>query len=124
MHLPFVQANSESEHPISGSLISSLYAAAVPKSSPSNVSMPGFVNEILPSFPAVVSFEEATVGIVVENILAKLCWFFAILASVTCCFMSSLKFEFVVNAITTVNKLIPIKYEYTNLMNDFETSVK
>lgn len=34
IHFPLEQANSEIEHPISGSLISNLYAAAVPRTSP------------------------------------------------------------------------------------------
>lgn len=37
IHFPLEQANSDNEHPIRGSLMSSLYAAAVPRTSTSCV---------------------------------------------------------------------------------------
>lgn len=71
MHLPFVQAYSESEHPIKGSLMSNLYAAAVPKSSSLYDSVMVVVKEIL-LFLRNASLEEVGIGAVVENISSKL----------------------------------------------------
>lgn len=69
MHLPFVQANSESEHPIKGSLMSNLYAAAVPKSSLLYDSVVVAVKEIL--FRSNASLEEVGIAAIVENISLK-----------------------------------------------------
>lgn len=59
MQFPLVQANSASEQPISGSLISNLYAAGVPKTSS--------ISEVFCLLSIIFGLDVVNVGVIVVN---------------------------------------------------------
>lgn len=97
IHLPLEQANSEIEQPINGSLISNLYAAAVPRTSP---------YELISSlFVLFDKYNDVGVGVVNAVIDFEYSFFASISAMKSLFFLSKFKLEFPVVTIDSDNEL-------------------